>query len=89
MTKFTKGPWGIEYGEDSDLIHVGYIDERGIMPSVVVSLHDESNAHLIAAAPDLYEALEYCIDCLGDEFALPNDCIDEAMNALAKARGEA
>ena len=36
----------------------------------------------------LREALEACVDCLGDEFALPWDVICEARNALAKARGE-
>jgi len=39
-------------------------------------------------APDMLEALEYCLDCLGDEFALPIDCIDKARAAIAKARGE-
>ena len=41
------------------------------------------------AAPDLLEALEYCLDCLGDEFALPSDCQSTARAAIAKARGEA
>lgn len=46
-------------------------------------------ADLFAAAPDLLEALEYCLDCLGDEFALPSDCQSTARAAIAKARGEA
>ena len=49
----------------------------------------EANARLIAAAPDLLEALEYCLDCLGDEFALPSDCQSTARAAIARARGEA
>lgn len=48
-----------------------------------------ANAHLIAAAPELLEALEYCLDCLGDEFALPADCQNNARAAIAKARSEA
>lgn len=48
----------------------------------------QANARLIAAAPDLLEALEYCLDCLGDEFALPADCQSTARAAIAKARGQ-
>lgn len=48
----------------------------------------EANARLICAAPDLLEALEYCLDCLGDEFALPSDCQSTARAAIARARGE-
>lgn len=44
----------------------------------------EANAHLIAAAPDLYEALEYLLNnadlTRGDKIV--------AREALAKARGE-
>ena len=46
-------------------------------------------ARLMAASPDSLEALEYCLDCLGDEFALPSDCQSTARAAIARARGEA
>jgi hypothetical protein len=43
-----------------------------------------ANAHLIAAAPDLYEALEYILTANDGE----PDRFDRAHAALAKARGE-
>lgn len=47
----------------------------------------EANAHLIAAAPKLYEALLECLEC---EFAVTDKAaIEKARAALAKARGEA
>ena len=53
-----------------------------------------ANAKLIAAAPQLYGALEYCVDRLetlvdADEAtALDLAALHEAREALAKARGE-
>lgn len=46
---------------------------------------DFANAHLIAAAPDLYEALEMA---LTDGVQMRPDTIHAAKAALAKARGE-
>lgn len=53
-------------------------------------LEPARNAHLIAAAPELYEALEFMRACMehgcapsGKELAIKN-----ARTALAKARGE-
>lgn len=51
----------------------------------------EANAHLIAAAPDMYEALESFVDffsCVKDTKSVP-EIWESAKNALAKARGEA
>lgn len=50
----------------------------------------EANARLIAAAPELYEALDQILDDMGDDG--PSCCQaakDQARAALAKARGEA
>lgn len=57
-----------------------------------------ANAHLIAAAPDLYEALYLCMQTLdqyADVSSINEDCPNAAMTAmmrakevLAKARGE-
>ena len=46
-----------------------------------------ANAHLIAAAPDLYEALEANVDAM-DNLGISGGAMDAARAALAKARGE-
>lgn len=48
-------------------------------------VHGEADAKLIAAAPNLLEALNYCLDSLGGEFALPRECILYAEKAIEKA----
>lgn len=99
MSEFTKGPWSIEHSrmsngilEEDEAISICTDDSNCLDICAVwrdIPIGDEkANANLIAAAPDMYEALEYCLDCLGNEHALPSDCIDEVENALAKARGE-
>lgn len=93
--KFTPGPWvvaasrggfcDVKWGEQSigglAFARKGYDCQfhiRGISPP---------DAHLIAAAPELYEALQACLDhgsMTGHDFV-----IEQAHSALAKARGEA
>ena len=43
----------------------------------------DANAHLIAAAPELLEALEIALDCAGDAW-----WAEKAEAAIAKAKGE-
>lgn len=94
--KFTPRPWwmfengghkypGIDadgcsvvvYGTDSEYFGVhGRTDDEA-----------KANSHLIAAAPDLYAALE---DCVSQIRALcsPGDVPESSIKALKKARGE-
>ena len=51
----------------------------------------KANAHLIAAAPELYEALEELVSFLRahvEHFKSYNPLTEDALAALAKARGE-
>lgn len=48
----------------------------------------EANAHLIAAAPDLYEALENAVAALESWNVSPIGGLPKMRAALAKARGE-
>lgn len=74
---------GWAYIRSSDTFYLGH-DEKEVM----------ANAHLIAAAPEMYEALEAMIDRYAPSY---HDCIDDGMPeceicdaraAIAKARGE-
>lgn len=62
--------------------------------AVVLGDHDESaaNARLIAAAPDLLEALERCLNFIENtesEMGDTLECGDKARAAIARAKGEA
>jgi hypothetical protein len=91
--QYTPGPWttdGSARGGDLDIIapsgRVALIDcePRGDFQSEVVL---ESNARLIAAAPDLLIALEACLHRLAhhDDQSVP-EC-EMAQAAIAKAVG--
>ncbi len=96
--KFTKGPWqatydsqlqtAIEIYNTEDRVMVAVLPDRGTIEAMS---EIEANANLIAAAPDMYEALEcacdkYCIGYAGDSLVKCDDCV--IQKALRKARGE-
>ena len=93
-TKWTPGPWRINecrYGfsiHSNDTVIVNTEDEEGRFGPI----HDESSAHLIAAAPDLYAALEQCLALAelkyGNTDDIASHVFGECRAALAKARGE-
>jgi len=56
---YTKGEWRIEHYPDSQIkIHSGFESICGLTYDGKVADEVEANAHLIAAAPDMYEALK-------------------------------
>lgn len=91
MDKHTPGPWEIQ--RDSGL-HI-YITQPSDTPSRVPGYYAEirrfttdseqveANARLIAAAPNLFEALEYAIKQVPELATVPG-----IAAAIAKARGE-
>lgn len=96
--KGTPGPWLVTEIDDDDLseqsstmIAAGDTVIACVGPSVHTLLGiDKNNAHLIAAAPELLEAVIKCVDAL-DEVSSQQWCgpiIDEARAAIAKALGE-
>lgn len=82
-TKWTKGPW------------FATKDDRGNVDDFCIGTEDyidkvatcsQCDAHLIAAAPDLYDALKYAADPLCGW--LHGEALSKANKALSKARGE-
>jgi len=102
MSEYTKGPW--MYGKASNYGGF-YIAPLGTLPTLAgvercgdaINVHVfnfpgncEANARLIAAAPELLEALEDIIDSqlLVGLTELHNKVRDKAYAAIAKAKGE-
>lgn len=52
------------------------------------SLRRIANAHLITAAPELYEALDGLVHVFRDSGMYDEEVFEDALAALAKARGE-
>ncbi len=89
--KFTPGPWSLDrehspddsYGHWYHRITAGHgYSENGFRLSGIVNPHD---AHLIAAAPDMYEVLSEAMERGG---VIQMGLYGKALAALAKARGE-
>lgn len=92
-TKFTAGPWEAFNRDNYQSIFAkGYERTICVVESYSKGFgHDrderDANAHLIAAAPELYEALEDVIGLIPLEFE-QSPMVSFAKAALAKARGE-
>lgn len=83
----TKGEWEVSKGIDGAVI---YEPDTGTVASVPMDLQGwEANAQLIAAAPDLYDALLlYIDDCEIEELEYNDDAYKAAKKAIAKADGK-
>lgn len=92
MNKYTKGKWAAEF--DGEYWNVILADAEGIDYGIVgceglyrCDGSDEANARLIAAAPELLEALQ-----LMERNSLradwPEDIYSAMVDAIAKATGE-
>ena len=88
MSKHTKGPWFVVDHPASWTIQN---KEGGAGECVAQSYGDsgKANAHLIAAAPQLYEAVMLFLNCrhsvnMGDPIA---EAISKGLIAIAKAEG--
>jgi hypothetical protein len=86
MTKHTPGPW-LNYGRVST---TGLLYSAVAAKTLIAKVYSESygdqeqeraNARLIAAAPDLLDAL---IELVGWQTTAPDSCVDQALNAIEK-----
>ena len=97
--KFTQGPWKANFNDytkpyvailNEDNVVIAQIPDGEVIrgDTTILGIENiEANINLIAAAPDMYEALEvfcsYCFGCTDNECKI---CI--YGKALRKARGE-
>lgn len=91
--KWIPGQWNIErYKEPYTYVinNINIMADGLILAKLGKELSPEhtANAHLIAAAPELYEALESLLYGIENSDRIENYRIDVAIKALAKARGE-
>lgn len=63
-------------------------DDEGRSRVLVATCQNEDDARLIAAAPELYEALEAVKEYSKEHGFFDADVITQAIQALRKARGE-
>ena len=96
MSKHTAGPWWIEKTDAVDLPnHVGISsDKHGLLAQVVWCMEEdertpvcEANANLIAAAPELLEALEKIIDSGEIPYCESDPLVIKAKEVITKAKG--
>lgn len=99
MSKHTPGPWtvkGVTYGVPGAMADVVYVEVKGDPGHVIAHVYgqDLDNARLIAAAPELLQALRAMdpdnpsrSDCNGRKCGECSTC--RARAAIAKAGGEA
>ena len=89
MSKHTPGPWRVD-----SHFNIFYKDAMVAFPCISGGLDQKANARLIAAAPDLLEAMqalfgadmEYCM--MGDGKNDQIEAIAKARAAIFKATGE-
>lgn len=98
--KHTPGPWVVGYGDAvgiGEVFGVGLDTEPDWTPVCMLSLSenvnelDEANASLIAAAPELLDALQSLIDMDVAYQRGPKvwEAVENARAAIAKATGDA
>lgn len=100
-TAHTPGPWKPVYNDDGTEYNLAIVKDDEVMPEIAIIRtefvsHDqaEADAALIAAAPDLLEALREVVHAWEDDSATDLEIRMEAMMecvyaAIARARGEA
>lgn len=88
-SKHTPGPWSYKQGERPNFFYVESLSGDVVYVSGALQpAHVESNARLIAAAPELLEALQTMVEeC--KYTVMEASALDHAVEAIAKATGEA
>jgi hypothetical protein len=107
MSKHTPGPWEMRlsdnatpfilHGKDAHLYDIDDLDHLVcVMPAEIMrDFNSFANANLIAAAPEMLEALKHCYDLLGryeinriDGDEIADEAASIIRSAITKATGE-
>lgn len=88
MSAHTPGPWQVEARRGETLI---CRSDSAVLARLAAAKEWRANARLIAAAPELLEALEDCAERLAIHMRHTEDLMAHmrAHKAIAKARGQA
>jgi len=83
-TKHTPGPWHYDPHYLTVQVDSTWMDDDNDKPvkCIIARVNEDANARLIAAAPELLEALQ---DMVSDHECLSKPTIDFARRAIAKA----
>lgn len=87
MNKHTPGPWQIADGESRRVYLINH-GRDAVGETVYIETRNPADAKLIAAAPDLLEALESMLDAFTDERWVAVPIIERAKLAIYRATGE-
>ena len=96
QSKHTPGPWSVFYKQKYGEWHVAVPIAHGgiklaLFPNGIQTENQESDARLIAAAPELFSVLkmvqEAAIDMRGEDFNLTTEQWAVFHSAIAKATG--
>ena len=94
----TPGPWFVsmkpDWDEDGGMGPAVYDCDGGVFavvddePETIARPFCEADARLIAAAPELLEALERLVEAAGPQMIEPDLALEFARTVIRKARGE-
>lgn len=87
MTAFTPGPWCVATGKNISVGPVGG-GQRVALCNYDNGSTEKANARLIAAAPDLYAALDRLLSNGDVRDAMHKGELKQARAALARVQGE-
>lgn len=88
--KFTKGKWDLDIYDPWSEYAEWFIESNYCINGIICAeIRNKKDAHLIAAAPEMYEALEHVLKMqLRGFIVLGNEATGKIQKSLAKARGE-
>ena len=89
MTRHTQGEWRVNGLTRIEANNFGLVAQVVLSPEYLSQEETKANARLIAAAPELLEALKYLLEEVCTKNGRPFDgATEEATAAINKARGQ-